>query len=148
MKKRQVNIKIWQMMTWMCYHIEGFLLLQNYRSFWAFDKLKIKIWSIKKLTKIIAVCWKVWWHISAITRQIFIWTCQLFMSTCQINMLTWQKRIMATTSLISCRKGVNVRKRITASCCCVIPQNNKIKFVISSNEIAYNVKIMLTYTKR
>ena len=34
-----------------------------------------------------------------------------------------------------------VRKRVTASCCCVIPQNGKIQFVSSSNEMLTTSKL-------
>ena len=34
---------------------------------------------------------KVWWHISAISRQIMMSTCQIFMLTCQLFMLTCEK---------------------------------------------------------
>ena len=58
-------------------------------------------------------------------------TDQKIMSTCQIR--NWQ---VDGISL-----GINIRKRITASCCCVMPQNDKIKFVSSSNELLITVKL-------
>ena len=64
------------------------------------------------------------WHISAITCQIFMLNCQIFMLTCHLF-------ICSKLNL----KNVFLRKRITASCCCVIPQNGKIKVVSSSNEM-------------
>ena len=43
-----------------------------------------------------------WWHISATTCQIIMLNCQILMPFCQIFMLTCQKKIIITSSLISC----------------------------------------------
>ena len=47
--------------------------------------------------------------------------------------LTWKTLVIF--SLGQNYGGIYLRKRITASCCCVIPLNGKIKFVSPSNEM-------------
>ena len=56
-------------------------------------------------------CCPVWWHISAITRQML--TCQIFMLTCQIFMLTCHWYLLEKKILKTCSCPVNAMQITT-----------------------------------
>ena len=90
-------------------HILSILIVVYFHSLHDIRHTSIFRWPGNYL--ICSVTWKVFlrWHISAITCQIFMLNCQIFMLTCHLF-------ICSKLNL----KNVFLRKRITASCCCVI----------------------------